>query len=121
MLHQSSLIVRLVMLVDFIPLPPQPLKRKRGRQKYYSDRLILKALIVMIIRRLHSAYALHQFRLNMGERQLLIAHLFALVAVCGTRKIEKGARFRTLLLIQKRDGVKTAGTAGGMDGNSTSL
>lgn len=61
MLQQSSLIVRLVMLVDFIPLPPQPLKRKRGRQKSYSDRLILKALIVMIIRRLYSAYALHQF------------------------------------------------------------
>lgn len=49
------------MLVDFIPLPPQPPKRNRGRQKYYSDRLILKALIVMIIRRLYSAYAFYQF------------------------------------------------------------
>jgi hypothetical protein len=61
MLQHSSLIVRLVMLVDLIPLPPQPTKPKRGRHKTYSDRLILKALIVMIIRRLYSAYALHQF------------------------------------------------------------
>jgi len=49
------------MLVDLIPLPPQPPRPKRGRYKTYSDRLILKALIIMIVRRLYSAYALYQF------------------------------------------------------------
>ena len=61
MLHQTSILVRLVSLVDFIPLPPPPKKRKPGRPRDYSDRLILKALLIMIIRRLYSAYALLSF------------------------------------------------------------
>lgn len=61
MLRQSSLLVSLVLLLDNIPLPPQPQQRKRGRPKEYTDRLMLKALLVMIIRRLYSAYALLAF------------------------------------------------------------
>lgn len=62
MLRQYSLLVSLVLLIDNIPLPPQPpLKPKRGRPKDYDDRLILKALLIMIIRRLYSAYALLAF------------------------------------------------------------
>lgn len=61
MLQQRSLLVSLVLLIDKIPLPPQSKKRKRGRPKEYTDRLILKALLIMIIRRLYTAYALLAF------------------------------------------------------------
>ena len=60
MLHQMSLLVMLVMLVDKIPMPPAD-KRTRGRPNRYSERLIVKALVIMIIRRLYSASALLAF------------------------------------------------------------
>lgn len=44
--------------MDRLPWPPEPAKRPRGRPPTYSDRLILKALVIMIIRRLSTAYAL---------------------------------------------------------------
>ena len=61
MLPQKPLLVMLVVLVDRIPMPPPPQKRGRGRPKEYPDRLIVKALIIMIIRRLYSAYSLLAF------------------------------------------------------------
>ena len=61
MLRQSSLLVSLVLLIDKIPLPPKSDTRKRRRPKAYSERLILKALLVMIIRRLYTAYSLLAF------------------------------------------------------------
>jgi Transposase DDE domain len=61
MLRQSSLLVSLVLLIDNIPLPPPPQKRPRGRPRTYPDRLILKALLIMIVRRLYSASALLAF------------------------------------------------------------
>jgi hypothetical protein len=48
---ESSLLVALVLLVDRIPLPNPP-PRGRGRPAVYPDRLFLKALVVMIVRRL---------------------------------------------------------------------
>lgn len=61
MLLQEPLLVILVKLVDCIPISSPPEKRGRGRPKTYPDRLIVKALIVMIVRRLYSAYALLAF------------------------------------------------------------
>jgi Transposase DDE domain len=61
MRRQNSLLVTLVKLIDELPWPPEPAKRSRGRPKTYSDRLILKALVIMIIRRLYTAYALLRF------------------------------------------------------------
>lgn len=61
MLPQKPLIVMLVVLVDCIPMPSPPQKRGRGRPKVYPDRLIVKALIIMIIRRLYTAYSLLAF------------------------------------------------------------
>jgi hypothetical protein len=61
MLRQKSLLVSLVLLVDRLPWLPEPAKRARGRPHTYSDRLILKALVIMIIRRLYTAYALLTF------------------------------------------------------------
>ena len=61
MLTQGSILVSLLWLVEQIPTPPPPVKRPRGRQECYSDKLFVKALIVMIIRRLYTAYALLSF------------------------------------------------------------
>ncbi len=58
MLHQTSLLVMLVGLVDLIPMPAAPRKRSPGRPNTYSDRLILKALVIMIVRRVYSASGL---------------------------------------------------------------
>lgn len=61
MILQEPLLVMLVKLVDQIPGPALPLKRRRGHPDVYADRLIVKALIIMIIRRLYSAYSLLAF------------------------------------------------------------
>ena len=58
MVHQDSLLVTLVKLVDRIPTPPPPVKRGRGRPRFYPDRLFLKALVIMIIRHLHNVHEL---------------------------------------------------------------
>src|SRR3990172_7842190 len=57
MIPQESLLIILVRLVDCIPepLPPKP---GRGHPKVYSDRLFLKALVIMIIRHLHKVHEL---------------------------------------------------------------
>ncbi len=61
MLPQKPQLVNLVELVDLIPLPQPPASRGRGRPKVYSDRLLVKALVIMVIRRLYSAYSLLAF------------------------------------------------------------
>jgi hypothetical protein len=58
MISGDSILVSLVRLVDSLPFPPPPVPRKRGRQPTYSDQLLVKALVVMIIRRLYTAWAL---------------------------------------------------------------
>jgi hypothetical protein len=53
----SSLLITLVSMVDRLPRPmPQPIGR--GRPQTYSDSLFLKALVIMIVRRLHNVYEL---------------------------------------------------------------
>jgi Transposase DDE domain len=61
MLPHGSILVSLLWLVEQIPTLPPPAKRKRGRQEFSSDKLFVKALLVMIIRRLDTAYALLSF------------------------------------------------------------
>src|ERR671932_1878144 len=58
MIGQVSLLVMLVQLVERVPLPPPPAKRGRGRPKVYADRLFLKALVIMIVRHLHTVHEL---------------------------------------------------------------
>ncbi len=50
MIGQQSLLVTLLELVDCLPVPPPPPYKKRGpgRPRVYTDRLFLKALVVMI-------------------------------------------------------------------------
>ncbi|HYZ06259.1 MAG TPA: transposase [Rubrobacter sp.] len=58
MIADEPLLVTLVKLVDCIPHPPQPAKLGRGRPKVYSDRLFLKALVIMLIKHLSKVYEL---------------------------------------------------------------
>ena len=45
MLAERRILVSLLSLVEYLPSPPPPQKRKRGRQETYSDKLFIKALI----------------------------------------------------------------------------
>ena len=54
MIAHNSILVTLVRLVDCLPSPPPPTKRGRGHPKVYSDQLFLKALVVMIVKQLHT-------------------------------------------------------------------
>lgn len=56
MVPQTSLLVALLLLIDRIPLPDQPVRR--GRPKTHTDRLFLKALVIMIVRRLLKVHSL---------------------------------------------------------------
>ena len=58
MIGQESLLVTLVRLVDRLPVPPPPPQPRRGRPKVYADRLFLKALVMMIVRHLHTVHEL---------------------------------------------------------------
>ncbi len=53
MIDQDGVLVQLIRLIDRIPTPPPPPRRPRGRPIFYSDRLFLKALVIMIVKRLH--------------------------------------------------------------------
>jgi hypothetical protein len=56
MIPYDSVLVQLVRLVDRLPAPDPSTtapRRRRGRPPVYSDDLFLKALVIMIVRRLH--------------------------------------------------------------------
>ena len=71
MIHQDSLLVTMVKLVDRIPMPPTPAKRGPGRPKFYPNRLFLKALVIMIVRHLHKVNELRTVLEQPGTRILL--------------------------------------------------
>jgi hypothetical protein len=51
MITPETVVVQLLRLIERIPQPPP--KRQRGRPVVYSDGLFLKALVIMIVKRLH--------------------------------------------------------------------
>jgi len=57
MIAPDTLLVLLVQLVDRLPSPPSP-RRGRGRPPVYSSRLFLKALVVMLVRHIHTVSGL---------------------------------------------------------------
>jgi hypothetical protein len=57
MRRQQSLLVSLVVRIDRLPGPCEPALRPRGRPTTYADRLMLKALGIMLMRRLSTASA----------------------------------------------------------------
>jgi hypothetical protein len=58
MIGEEALLVTLVRLVERLPVPLAPAKRRRGRPKTYPDQLFLKALVIMIVRHLHTVHEL---------------------------------------------------------------
>ncbi len=58
MVFRDSLLVTLVQLVDRLPMPALPAKRRRGHPKVYPDRLFLKAFVIMIVHHLHTVHEL---------------------------------------------------------------
>lgn len=72
----DSLLVSLVKMIDRIPMPSPPPTRTRGRPVTDPDRLILKALVIMIIRRLYTAWALLRF---LEQTEPLVQQLRALL------------------------------------------
>src|SRR5687767_1475113 len=78
MILQEPLLVSLVKLVDRLPvLPPQ---RRRGRPSFYPDHLFLKALVIMIVRHLHTP---HELRSVLAQPTGEMQALRALLAVAG--------------------------------------
>jgi len=75
MVATQSNLVTLVNLIDRLPMPAVP-PRGRGRPQVYSDRLFLKALVVMIVKRLPTVplllAVLEQPTLEMHQRRLLL-------------------------------------------------
>lgn len=80
MVISNNLLVNLVQMIDRIPMPPPPAKQSRGHPITYSDRLMLKALLIMIIRRLYSAWALLRF---LEQAEPVVAQLRALLTEQG--------------------------------------
>jgi Transposase DDE domain len=58
MIDHDTLLVTLVKLVSRVPSPAPPARRRRGRPSMYPDRLFLQALVMMIVRHLHTVHAL---------------------------------------------------------------
>lgn len=61
MISRDALLVRLLSLVDQVPLPSEYRQRRRGRPYVYPTRLIIKLWLVMAFRRIRSGYALWCF------------------------------------------------------------
>src|SRR6185312_14049748 len=57
MVSQTPLLLLLLALIDELP-PLAPSAVRRGRPRQYSERLFLKALVVMVVRHLPSVHAL---------------------------------------------------------------
>jgi hypothetical protein len=53
MISHDSVLVQLIRLVECIPTPQPPPQRPRGGPYLYSEKLFMKALVIMIVRRLH--------------------------------------------------------------------
>jgi hypothetical protein len=58
MIEHETLLVTLVQLVGRVPSPPPAAMRRRGRPPTYPDRLFRQALVMMIVRHLHTVHAL---------------------------------------------------------------
>lgn len=90
MMTRNYLLVKLLSLVDQVPLPSQEKRKRRGRPYVYPTRLIIKLWIVMIFRRIRSAYALHQFlNQDLPEIQELRKALFGNGPMPSRRTIER--------------------------------
>ena len=58
MVLQEGLLVLLLSAIDRMPTPAPAKQPGRGKPRQYSDRLFLKALVIMIVKRLHKVHEL---------------------------------------------------------------
>jgi hypothetical protein len=79
MIALESRLIVMLRLVEQIPMP-EPSPRGRGRPPVYSDRLVLKALVVMIVRHLHHV---HELLAVVAEPTGEMEHVRALLAEQG--------------------------------------
>jgi hypothetical protein len=78
MILHETILVTLVKMVDRMPMPEPPPTRGRGRPRFYPDRLFLKALVIMIVRHLHTP---HELRSVLDQPTPEMACLRALLTV----------------------------------------
>jgi hypothetical protein len=76
MVPQDTLLVLLVSMIDLIPTAPTPDQPQRGHPKVYPNRLFLKALVIMIVRHVHTPSGLLAILAQpTSEMQALRGHL----------------------------------------------
>ena len=91
MIYQDSVLVQLIRLVDQIPTPQPPPRRPRGRPIFYSEKLFMKALVIMIVRRLHKVGELLAVLEEQGAQMREVRQL-----------LFEGGRFPSRCTFQKR-------------------
>ena len=85
MVAETEPLVVLLSLVEGVPLPPAP--RRRGHPDVYSDHLILKALVVMLVRRVWTVHGLLATLAEPTPRMAQVrAHLTDRQGRCPTRR-----------------------------------
>jgi hypothetical protein len=91
MITQDSVLVQLIRLVDRIPTPPSSPRRPRGRPYFYSEKLFIKALVIMIVRHLHTVHELLVVLEEPTQEMCLVRDL-----------LREGGRFRERLFWELR-------------------
>jgi hypothetical protein len=91
MIDRDGVLVQLMRLIDRIPTPPPPPRRPRGRPIFYSDRLFLKALLIMIVKRLHKVGELLSVLEEPTQRMRMVRDL-----------LKEGGRFPSRRTFERR-------------------
>jgi hypothetical protein len=86
MVRQEPTLVMLVHLVEAIPLPRPVSRPRRGRHIVYSNRLFLKGLVVMSVKRLSTAYELLAVLAQPTPEMAVLRPLLAEHGQCPSRR-----------------------------------